>query len=67
MTVAVQMQLFNRMRTAHILSKYNLLLETFLNDSEKLFRAEGMDPQETAAATRDIRQMLDLLKEGESE
>lgn len=53
--------------TKTVLPKYNLLLETFLKDTEKLFQAEGMDQQETDAMTRDIRQLLDLLKEEESQ
>jgi hypothetical protein len=52
--------------TKSVLPKYNLLLEAFLKDTEKLFLAEGMDAQETAVATRDIRQMLEILKEEES-
>lgn len=53
--------------TKNILPKYNLLLETFLKDTEKLFQTEGIDQQETDAMTRDIRQLLDLLKAEESQ
>jgi hypothetical protein len=46
-----------------ILPKYNVLLKTFLKDSEKLFLAEGMDRQEVEETTESIRELLDLTRE----
>jgi hypothetical protein len=50
-----------------VLPKYNRLLESFLKDTEKLFRSEGIDQKETDAMTKDLRQMLDLLQKEESQ
>lgn len=49
--------------TQRILPKFNLLLENFLKESEALFLDEGLDAQEAAEATREIRQFLELLRE----
>jgi hypothetical protein len=46
-----------------ILPKFNVLLEAFLKDSEKLFLAEGMDRQEVDETTESIRELLDLTRE----
>jgi len=51
----------------NILPKYSVMLEKFLKASEKLFADAGMDQDEIKKATEDIRELLQFIKEDESE
>jgi hypothetical protein len=44
-----------------VLPRYSLMLETFLEDTEKLFTEAGMDKDEVETATKEIKEFLQIM------